>query len=170
MTITKRRMINGVVALTVIFGGAATVAIPAYAASSDNAPRIQSNTNPSEQHSCRTMRCGPIVKDTAELIGLTPEAVMAQLHQGKSLVQIVKNTKGWSEEQYLAMLTVKATTKIDQIVSQGLLDKQKAEQIKAALPHKLKKAIHRNWKEQLPKRPGHPVNNHGHNNQVNWMR
>lgn len=170
MPITKRRMIHGVIALTVMFGGAVAGTLPAYSAPTDNPTRIQSNSNPPEQHSCRAMRCGPIVKDTAELIGLPPEEVMSQLKQGKTLAQIVQNTKGWTEEQYLSRLTAKATSKIDQIVTQGLLDKQKAEQIKASLPHKLKRAIHRNWKEQFPKRPGHPVNNHYHHNQVNWMK
>lgn len=127
------------------------------------------STDPHSHHQkppFRHIRGGHIVKDTAEMVGMEPKVLVDQLKQGKTLLQIVQTSKGWSEEEYLKKLAAKASANIDRAVAEGKLDQDKAARIKASLPDKLKTIIHRNWKNQMP---GHPAMEY-HNNQINWVR
>ncbi|MEF2965287.1 hypothetical protein V3851_05530 [Paenibacillus sp. M1] len=117
-----------------------------------------------KHHHPRHVHGGHIVKDTAALLGVPPKSIVEQLKQGKSLLQVVQTTKGWSEDEYLKKLTEKASQNIDQAVAEGKIDKEKAAKIKADLPERLKKMIHRTWKD---KSPGHPTIEY-HTNHINW--
>lgn len=107
---------------------------------------------------------GHIFKDTAEWLGLEPKALIEPLKQGKTLMQIVKEHKGWSEEEYLKRLMESANRNIDRAVAEGKLDQAKAAQIKATLPEKLKKIIHRNWQDRF----NAPKAQQQQNNKINW--
>ncbi|MBW4840410.1 MAG: hypothetical protein KZY74_13535 [Paenibacillaceae bacterium] len=109
-------------------------------------------------------RGGHILTDTAELLGIEPKALVVQLKQGKTLLQIVQAQKGWSEDEYLKKLTESANRNIDQALAEGKIDKEKADKIKSKLPEKLKKVINRSWKDR---EPGQPTADY-QNNQVNW--
>lgn len=117
-----------------------------------------------QHHHHGHFRGGHIVKDTAELMGVEPNTVMEQLKQGKTLLQIVQASKGWSEEEYLKKLTETANRNIDKALAEGKIDREKASEIKAKLPEKLKKVINRSFKDRGP---GQPTADY-QNNQVNW--
>lgn len=129
----------------------------------------QANPTPSQmeanhRHPHGHFRGGHIVKDTAEMLGIEPKALVGQLKQGKTLLQIVQAQKGWSEAEYLKKLTETANRNIDQALAEGKIDKEKADRIKSKLPDKLKKVINRSWKDR---EPGQPTADY-QNNQVNW--
>ncbi len=109
---------------------------------------------------------GHIVKDTANLLGIEPKLVVDQLKQGKSLLQVVQTSKGWSEEEYLKKLNETAVRNIDKAVSEGKIDAEKASKMKEILPEKLKKMIHRTWKNNSS---GHPTMDY-QNNQIHWVQ
>lgn len=161
-------------ALAILLGcSLAAAAIPAYAeeatalaGQTQETPQTPSpKPNESRFHHHRGhFRGGHIVKETAEMLGMEPMALVEQLRQGKTLLQVVQAQKGWSEEEYLKKLTETANRNIDQAVAEGKLDRDKADRIKAQLPEKLKKAINRSWKDRMP---GHPAADY-QNNQVKW--
>ncbi|MFD1178064.1 hypothetical protein ACFQ3W_17380 [Paenibacillus puldeungensis] len=134
----------------------------------DTAPNNANNnaaTEKSKPH-CNNQgfRGGHIVKDTADLLGMDPKTLLAQLHQGKTLLQITQDRKGWSEAEYIQKLTVTIYRNIDKAIAAGKLDQNKAAKIKAGLPEKLSRVIKRPWKQHPP---GYPTNDY-HNNQVQW--
>lgn len=129
-----------------------------------------SNTNnnaaadKSKPHFNQGFRGGHIVKDTADLLGMDPKALLVQLHQGKTLLQIAQDRKGWSEAEYIQKLTVTIYRNIDKAIAAGKLDQIKAKKIKTGLPDKLSRVIKRPWKQHPP---GYPTNDY-RNNQVQW--
>ncbi|WP_068786111.1 hypothetical protein [Paenibacillus phocaensis] len=129
----------------------------------------QVNPNPSQpetkpHHPHGHLRGAHIIKDTAELLGMEPKALVQQLRQGKTLLQVVQAEKGWSEEEYLKKLTEAANRNIEKALAEGKIDRDKADKIKSKLPEKLKKVINRSWKDR---QPGQPTVDY-QNNQVNW--
>lgn len=142
-----------------------------YAQTPERVQQLTETTEPGETHEkhahppFRHFRGGHIVKDTAELLGMEPKSVFEQLKQGKTLLQVVQNAKGWSEGEYIKKLTETASVNIDKAVAEGKIDSEKAAKIKAALPDKLKVIIHRTWKQE---KPGHPAMDQPHN-QINWL-
>lgn len=164
-------------ALAILLGcSLAAAAIPAYAeeatalaGQTQETPETPQTPSPKPHesrfhHHHGHFRGGHIVKETAEMLGMEPMALVEQLKQGKTLLQVVQAQKGWSEEEYLKKLTETANRNIDQAVAEGKLDRDKADRIKAQLPEKLKKAINRSWKDRMP---GHPAADY-QNNQVKW--
>lgn len=164
-------------ALAILLGcSLAAAAIPAYAeeatalaGQTQETPETPQTPSPKPHesrfhHHHGHFRGGHIVKETAEMLGMEPMALVEQLKQGKTLLQVVQAQKGWSEEEYLKKLTETANRNIDQAVAEGKLDRDKANRIKAQLPEKLKKAINRSWKDRMP---GHPAADY-QNNQVKW--
>lgn len=109
---------------------------------------------------------GHLVRETATLLGVPYEAVIAELKQGKSLLQIAKEKKGWSEAEYVLKLKTSISTRIDQSVASGKLNQDKADKFKALLPDKIRKAVNRTCKSN----PNKPHNDTGMNpgqNQIN---
>lgn len=88
---------------------------------------------------------GQVVLDTAALLSVEPGTIFEQLKQGKTLLQIVQTSKGWSEAEYVQKLTIAVTSKIDKAVTDGKFTKEQAEQIKASLPNRIKATINRSW-------------------------
>lgn len=159
-------------ALAILLGFSLTAAaIPAYTEGTA-APAGQTQETPSPaqneskfHHHHGHLRGGHIVKETAEMLGMEPKALVEQLKQGKTLLEVVQTQKGWSEDDYLKKLTETANRNIDQAVAEGKLEREKADSIKAQLPEKLKKTINRSWKNRMP--GGHPAADY-QNNQVKW--
>ena len=90
------------------------------------------------------------MRDTAVMIGMQPQALVAQLKQGKTLLQIVQS-KGITEKQYLHRLTTLAHGHLNQAVLNKSITHEQAEQLKAKLPSVLSRAIHHKWQQAVPK-------------------
>ncbi len=107
--------------------GSAAAAGTAYAetgAPGDQTPQVspspsQTESKPHKHHPHGHFRGGHIVKDTAEMLGMEPKALVDQLKQGKTLLQVVQAEKGWSEEEYLKKLTDSANKNIDKALAEG---------------------------------------------------
>lgn len=106
--------------------------------------------NHPKHHSHLKLHGGFIVKDTAAMIGMQPQALVAQLKQGKTLLQIVQS-KGITEQQYIHRLTTLAHGHLNQAVVNKSITHEQAEQLKAKLPSVLNRAIHHKWQQAAPK-------------------
>lgn len=94
---------------------------------------------------------GFAIKTTADLIGVDKKELVGQLKTGRTLLQIVQEKKGWSEDEYLNKLTDASSQKIDAAVQKGKIDAERATKLKAALPAKLRDVINRNWAKTFSK-------------------
>ncbi|WP_059053715.1 hypothetical protein [Paenibacillus senegalimassiliensis] len=157
--------LHGKLALSLLL--TASLALAAGAAQAETTLREPAESAPQENHKPSRpthIHGGHIFIDTAQWLGLEPKALIEPLKQGKTLMQIVKDKKGWSEEEYLKRLTESAHRNIDKAVAEGKLDQAKAAQIKTSLPTKLKKIIHRNWQDRF----NAPRAEQQQNNKINW--
>ncbi|CAM2944731.1 hypothetical protein PASE110613_08700 [Paenibacillus sediminis] len=103
---------------------------------------------------------GHFVRETAELLGVEADSLFKELRNGKTLLQIVQEKKGWSESEYLDKLTSEVSKHIDEAVTKGKLTKEKAEEIKTNLPEQLKEAVENKFDMNHPKgaKHGHRFN------------
>jgi hypothetical protein len=148
----KARSLILTTALTLISmtGLGFTSTSPAQASDNATEPSITHQMGPTQEHTHRSHpRRSPIIRDTAELLGISQQNVLEQLRSGKTLLQVAKSQKGWTEGQYVQQLTAKAFLNIDRAVAAGRLDSLKANQIKTVLPAKIKKVIHLTWNNHL---------------------
>ncbi|PZE22108.1 hypothetical protein [Paenibacillus xerothermodurans] len=85
--------------------------------------------------------------DTAEILGVTPEAVKESLKQGNTFAQIAQG-HGLSEADYLQKLTDRHSQKLTAAVSAGRLTEEQAERIKSKISEHLQERINQaNTKE-----------------------
>lgn len=103
-----------------------------------------------KHHSHHKLHGGFIVKDTAAMIGMKPQALITELKKGKTLLQIVQS-KGITEQQYIHKLTTLAHGHLNQAVVNKSITHDQAERLKAKLPSVLSRAIHHNWQQTVPK-------------------
>lgn len=103
-----------------------------------------------KHHPHHKLHGGFLVKDTAVMIGMKPQALIAELKQGKTLLQIVQS-KGITEQQYIHRLTTLAHGHLNQAVLNKSITHEQAEQLKAKLPSVLSRAIHHKWQQAVPK-------------------
>ncbi|WP_138496316.1 hypothetical protein [Paenibacillus pinistramenti] len=114
-------------------------------------------SNPSGQtpernhHPRRHFFGGYAIKTTADMLGMDKTQLIQELKAGRTLMQIVKEKKGWSESEYISKLTDASSKKIDQAVKDGKLDADRAAKLKAAFPAKFKEVVNRNWTQELDK-------------------
>ncbi|WP_433943535.1 hypothetical protein [Paenibacillus sp. SN-8-1] len=109
---------------------------------------------------------GHLVRETATLLGIQYEAVIAELKKGKSLREIAKEKKGWSEAEYVLKLKTSISARIDQSVASGKLSQDKADKFKTLLPDKIQKAVNRTCKGKADK-PHHGMGMNPVQNQIN---
>lgn len=145
---------GGITATSIIY------AEPQQSPSRTGTPNMEHGGQGHRSHHKGHLQGGPIITDTATLIGIQPRSLIEQLKQGKTLLQVVQAKKGWSEDEYLKKLNEKAVQHIDQAVTTGKLNKDQADKIKAGLPERLKRVINRTWKNS---QPGHPVSEYRNN-------
>lgn len=165
----KRLVIKSTLAAAILATGGITATSNIYAEPQQDPDQAgipsADHREPGQRHHHKGhLKGGPIITDTASLIGTEPKLLLAQLEQGKTLLQIVHAKKGWSETEYLQQLTIKAFQHIDKVVAEGKLTKEQAEKIKADLPTRLKTVINRTWKSAPP---GYPVSEYK-NNTIQW--
>lgn len=129
----------------------ATLMLISLSSLSSHAHATPSTEHPKQHfhkhHKRRPADAGFLIKDTAAILGIQPQALISQLKQGKSLLQIAQSSKGMSEEEYLQKLTTLAHEHLNQAVATKKITNEHAEELKAKLPNVLKKAIHHQWKK-----------------------
>ncbi|MBY9082249.1 hypothetical protein KIH86_19460 [Paenibacillus sp. HN-1] len=84
-----------------------------------------------------------IFRESALLFGMEGQELHQALKSGKSLAEVAKEKKGWSEDQYVQKLTEKAGTRIDEAVTGGRLTSEEGAKLKAGLPAMLKAKVNR---------------------------
>ncbi|GGA40246.1 hypothetical protein [Paenibacillus physcomitrellae] len=104
-----------------------------------------------KRHHRKPYFAGFAVRTTADLIGVEKAELVNQLKAGRTLMQIVKEKKGWSESEYVSKLTEASSKRIDSAVQNGKIDAERATKLKAALPAKLKEIVNRDWSKELKK-------------------
>jgi urease alpha subunit len=138
-----KKFVAPVVIVGVLLGGGATLAAgPASAA----APTAAA-TAPAGHHALRAWLKAhrhQIRKDalavSAKSIGVTPQALRAELKSGKS-VATVAGEHGVSTQTVVTALVNAADARVDQAVKVGKLTSDQAAKIKAALPARVTKAV-----------------------------
>jgi len=88
-------------------------------------------------------RSGSLTSSTAELLGVTPDAIQAQLQEGLTLAQIAE-AAGLGKEDYLAKLLAAETAKLDEKLAAGDMTEEQAAAKKAGLAEMLTQAIETN--------------------------
>ncbi|HJV44852.1 MAG TPA: hypothetical protein VJ824_03905 [Bacillota bacterium] len=82
------------------------------------------------------------MKVVAEALGLSQDDLKTQLKSGKSIAELAAE-QGKDTQQIIDLMVKQATQKIDQAVQEGKLTQEKADQIKAKLPERMKKMVER---------------------------
>lgn len=82
-----------------------------------------------------------IILETAKLLEMDHYEIVKSLKAGKTLPELAKEKKGWTEKQYIQKLSESAGKKLDQAILEGRLTKDEAEKMKAELPTLLKQRI-----------------------------
>ncbi|BCG59011.1 YckD family protein [Paenibacillus sp. URB8-2] len=113
---------------------------------SDNGRTAVSPSNPGsgsngEHKAKRNGRGHFIFTESAKLFGMDCSALSESLKSGKSLADIAKEKKGWTEEQYVQKLADAATSRIDKGVAEGRFTQEQAKQLKSGLPAMLKARV-----------------------------
>ncbi|MEK4007352.1 hypothetical protein [Paenibacillus sp. FSL H3-0333] len=93
----------------------------------------------------RNLRAGGhfIISETAELLGMGREELIASLKSGKTLAGLAQEKKGWSEDQYVQKLSDAASLKLDGFVKDGKLTQEDAAKLKPGLPTLIKRSLSR---------------------------
>nr|WP_154960554.1 hypothetical protein [Paenibacillus xylanexedens] len=82
-----------------------------------------------------------MIGETADLLGIGLRDLKQQMQLGKTLTQIAKERKGFSEEQLLQKLKPTLSDRLDLAVKEGCLTKEQAAAAKANMDVKLKKVV-----------------------------
>ena len=90
-------------------------------------------------------------EETSKLLGLTPEEIMAQRHEGKSLVQIAA-AKGVSEATLTEIVLAAKKDQLQKRVADGSLTQERADQVLAQIRERVSYALNRT--EAGPAREG----------------
>jgi ribosomal protein S20 len=82
------------------------------------------------------------LKQVASILGIDPTQLMTQLKAGQSIADIAA-AQGKDEQTVINTLMTQATTKINAAVQAGKLTQDKATQMEAKLPDRIKKLVER---------------------------
>lgn len=101
--------------------------------------------HPPHRSGDRNLRAGGhfIISETAELLGMGREELIASLKSGKTLTGLAQEKKGWSEDQYVQKLSDAASLKLDGFVKEGKLTQEDAAKLKPGLPTLIKRSLSR---------------------------
>lgn len=91
----------------------------------------------------RKVRAGRhfIIKETSKLLEIDPSSLIMSLKSGKTLLEIARDKKGWSEDQYIQKLAEAAGRNMDKAVAEGRLTDSESKKLKEKLPTMLKLKI-----------------------------
>lgn len=147
----KRSLLYGALALAVAGGGVAAVAAAApFAVAADST--TSSGTGQPNQAAHHLQPWGGILPTAAQVLNMTPQQLAQELRGGQSIAQVAES-KGVSEQQVIDAIVQKISATLDQRVQAGKLTQDKADQMKADLPARVKNIVeHTGLAKQ-----GHPL-------------
>lgn len=157
---TKKLRVTLVILITISGLGSLTQMASAegfrlsYAYIKSGSQHVLSNLHPRKHH--EHFFNGFAMMSTAELIGVRPDILVKELATGKTLLDVVRIRKNWSEGEFLSKLETLSSSKLSKAVQDGKLTNQQADRVRASLKSKLKRAIHHRWdQDRTPPRSGH---------------
>jgi hypothetical protein len=123
-------MATGALALTLITGAAAAARPTESTTSSVAAVQMQHATQQEGQKHRRGARVlvGSLIRNTAEISGMTPAEVVTELRAGKSLAQVAES-KGKTADEVIAAARAKIKARLDQAVANGRITQEQADQM-----------------------------------------
>ncbi|WJH34336.1 hypothetical protein N6H14_31505 [Paenibacillus sp. CC-CFT747] len=86
-------------------------------------------------------RCGNVLQETSDLLGIDTSGLMTELKAGKTLAQVAQEKAGLTQEAFLEKLTAAETKSIDEAVAAGKLTQAQADEQKAGLMEHLTQEI-----------------------------
>ncbi len=140
-----KKFVAPVLVVGLLLGGVATAAGAASTATPPTTGAVV--THPGSHHGIRVWlkahrrqlrKAGLAI--SAKAIGVTPQALRADLKSGKSIAEVA-GEHGVSAQTVVSALVTAADTRIDQAVAAKTLTSAEAATIKAALPTRLTKAV-----------------------------
>lgn len=98
---------------------------------------------PSHPHHGRGFRAGGyfILNESAKLLEMDRAELVSSLKSGKTLYDLAKEKKGWTEEQYIQKLSDAASHRLEASLKNGQLTADELQKLKAGLPAMLKLSI-----------------------------
>lgn len=85
-----------------------------------------------------------VVKDASETIGISTGDLVSSLRQGQSIAQVAE-AHGVDPQAVIDSLVAKASTRIDQAVSEGKISAEKGAELKAKLPERVTNLVNRTF-------------------------
>lgn len=82
-----------------------------------------------------------LIKESASLFEMESRELADALNSGKSLADVAREKKGWTQDQYVQKLTEAAGQRIDKAVAEGRFTSEQAAKLKAGLPAMLKARV-----------------------------
>lgn len=128
----KKLIASALLAATITGGGLAVAAAGPVAAAGAKEPAAEAAANPRRHHHVRQV-LRRAVKTSAEVIGITPKELAAELKAGRSIAEVAE-AKGVEVSKVTDALVAKGTTRIDQAVADGKITAERAAKAKARLP------------------------------------
>ncbi|AHV97184.1 hypothetical protein [Paenibacillus sabinae] len=141
----KKMLALSVALLSVLTFGASAIGAEGAEGAPDTGRSADSPSHPvSDNGDHKAKRHGKghfIFTESAKLFGMECSALAESLKSGKSLADIAKEKKGWTEDQYVQKLAEAAGSRIDKGVAEGRFTQEQARQLKSGLPAMLKAKV-----------------------------
>lgn len=146
---SQKTWLAGTMAAAFLLGGAGLIQSQAFAASDDSSPSAATSSQKNDvkigagQHKERFARFfhgGQAVKHSADILGIEQSALLEELKEGKTLLQIAEE-KGLAQEQFLEQLTAAVEQSIDTALSEGKITQEQADKQKEGLEDRLSEEI-----------------------------
>ncbi|WP_339276471.1 hypothetical protein MKY59_05605 [Paenibacillus sp. FSL W8-0426] len=142
MKINEKKWLAGFMAAGLFFaaGNLVSANAPAVQGGSEHVAPASSFTG--EKAPCMQASHGLfMIGETADLLDVGLRELKEQMEQGKTLAQIAKERKGWSESQLLEKLKPTLSQRLDKAANEGCLTKEQAAAAKQSMDQKLLKVI-----------------------------
>lgn len=127
----KKLIASALLAATITGGGIAVAAGGPALAAGAKEPAAEASAHPRRHHARQLLRGA--VKTSAEVIGITPKELAAELKAGRSIAEVAE-AKGVETSKVTDALVAKGTARIDQAVANGKITAERAAKAKARLP------------------------------------
>lgn len=146
----KKSFLVGTLALAVLGGAAAisgVVTVPSgIAAAADPSSPAKAQAKGFGAHHGPL---GGVLNTVAQILNVTPQELLKDLRQGQSIAQVAQS-KGVAEQQVIDAIVKDLSASIDKRVQDGKLSQEKADQLKAGLPDRVKQMVEHQgpWKKE----------------------
>jgi len=132
-------VVSGALIGSLAIGGAAYAGTPASTTSA-SAPAATHHKARAWLEANRNSLRKAVVTIGATTIGITPQALVAELRSGKSMAQVAV-AHGHAAQDVVDAMTTAADAKVVHAVTAGILTQPQADKIDAALPARLAKLV-----------------------------